>query len=324
MAGIVEALIIHPTHLSLAGLAAFSGDRGVTRMFNIEEGASQWFEFMSQIRFADNPEVPVRELAGITDKRRHLRRYKELTANGRFDSCPLTESLRKMVEILGAEQAYYHQSNLGRQYATLLHSKEFSASAQPNLTINRDTLAFSSGRLTTTASSTIVLEYGPGATGFNRINNMHSGMAQLVLIDTNFFLSAGFAEHGEFKGILPPKLITRMDGMAKASDEIWENFIRLPYGREANGLADVVVMTMVHSAAAEEIEAGVFNAHKLLKPGGVLATQTSSKIYSGETEEDAIRQVCKNLFEKPSQEVSYWDRSPFLGRRQITQSFWRK
>ncbi|HKR82443.1 MAG TPA: hypothetical protein VJR27_05620 [Candidatus Saccharimonadales bacterium] len=140
----------------------------------------------------------------------------------------------------------------------------------------------------------VVIDYGPGVKGRFHIDSQIDDMQRrqrpftYFAIDKGPFINEFLMCYWQAQFPLQPHILNsvigrayfgREDGIKAATDE----FIASQTAHAGSPeLADVVIASAIQSAGSEEVEAGIANAHKLLRPDGILLVRAPKAAYRQE------------------------------------------
>jgi len=158
--------------------------------------------------------------------------------------------------------------------------------------MTRPSIGFDHRAVALDAEPAVVIDYGPGLQGRHHIERQlaawQSGQGPYTYLAVgkgpfiNEFLQQYWAarlgdDPRRVRSVLGRLYIGREDGMAAATTEFVESQRQHTGSSE---IADIVVASGVHKAGYDEVGTGLANAHKLLRPGGILLVRAPKAINS--------------------------------------------
>lgn len=294
--GVQHATWVHPQDLAVIGLAVYSGEGQDTKLLYLNPRGHA-HEVVSGYK------KEALQRFGITPTRLEAI-YPDLTGNGDYSKGIVADALRRADHNFNQEEFREFQFMMASLMARYAKMKPDNI-GDPNVRLDTLTgsLRFSSGVTHPLVTwPNVVIEYGPGTVGFKKLPAEVSVTPQTILIETNYYINQFLFSGAQSYGMREPQVITRMDGIKSATEEF--------LSQNPEGVIDLVIMSMVHSAGEEELEAGITNAHRLLKPGGLFAVQAVEQVKEREASASFIKRRIADAFStRPSTyyELSYAD-----------------
>jgi hypothetical protein len=278
---------VHPQDLAMIGLSVFGG-----------EGQDTKFLYLNPEKHAHDMVASYRkdtlEKFGVSPESLE-KRYPDLTGNGDFSQGIVANALKRADKTLNPEEMKNLQYNLADLMARFVKIDP-TVVGQPNVRLDpkRGSIRFSSGQEhQLTQWPSIVVEYGPGAVACHKIPAEVSMTPQTIFIESNYYINQFLTSAAGHHNVRYPQVITRMDGIRAATDEF---LLQNP-----EGIIDTIIMSMIHSAGEPEITAGIVNAKRLLRPGGLLVVQAVEQVKNGEARASFVRGVIDDTFnQKPA------------------------
>ena len=158
--------------------------------------------------------------------------------------------------------------------------------------ITKPAIGFDHHTVNLDAEPSVVMDYGPGLQGRHHIDrqleDLRSGQRPYAYFAigkgpfANEFLqqywSARLGDNpAHLRRIIGSLYIGREDGIAAATTEFSE--VQKQHTGSSE-IADIVVVSAVQTAGHDELDTGIANAHKLLKPGGILLMRAPKAVNS--------------------------------------------
>lgn len=203
-----------------------------------------------------------------------------------YDQGAFGRRLRELFE--GDDLALRHQvDGLIRYSATVfahdaaLGNVQLPSKPTVNIDSSRGTIGFDRMTVPLSAEPRVVIDYGPGLQGRfhteRQLSDWNAGKMPYTYLGigkgpfVNQFLQSYWAARlGDpqlANSVIGRLYIGREDGIAAATTE----FAAVQQQHTGTSeFADVVVASGIHTAGHDEVNVGITNAHKLLKPGGTL------------------------------------------------------